>query len=147
MKKVLLIFTLFLITFGGCKKYESVMGDDPVPIPYHPDNTWVGDNNFYAKGNSNTLMLLFRNDLNLPGSPFFEYKIGDGGSWSAPIIQATPFDGQSNWGLGTISSSIVIPENALIYIRFGTGTTYANIQTSMFNVGGVICFELPQINH
>ena len=95
MKKVLLIFTLFLITFGGCKKYESVMGDDPVPIPYHPDNTWVGDNNFYAKGNSNTLMLLFRNDLNLPGIPFFEYKIGDGGFWSAPIIQATPFDGQS----------------------------------------------------
>jgi|GEM_PF-1673745 len=155
MKKnaLFILLIIFLVNFaiiGGCKKYESVIpsADTIVPVPTPvPDNTWMGNGPFFVKVSGNTIMLLFVNSYVLdPHAPFYEYKIGNG-AWSAPIAQATPYSGHALWGLGTIPMTIVIPEDATIYVRFGSGPNYANITTSMFNVGGVICFGLPQINH
>lgn len=154
MKKVLFICILiFSALFYSCEKYEMIIpsSDLPDPIPdtvYVPDNSWIGNQMFFAKADNNSLLLLFCNSyVNGPsGMPFYEYKIGDG-PWSAPIMQATPFAGHNNWGLGTVPVSIITPETALVYVRFGLGSTYANIQTSMFNVGGVITFGLPMIEH
>jgi hypothetical protein len=149
MKKVLLIFALVVITICSCKKYDKIL-PDPDPIPdstgFTPDNSWVGNGPFFIKVEGNTLMLLFCNEYVIdPHSPFFEYKIGNG-SWSTPIMQATPFAGQNNWGLGTVPTSVVIPEDAIIYVRFGSGPNYANIQTSIFNVGGILCFCIPRVD-
>lgn len=155
MKKVLLILSLFLIGFSACQKYESTIPnipDPPTPIPdttFIPDNSWVGNGPFFAKADGNTLLLLFNNVYVLSPPvdiPFCQYKIGSG-SWSPKVTQATPFQNHEGWGLGTIPMSVIIPENAVIHIRFGIGSAYADIQTSMFYLNGELCFMMAQINH
>lgn len=154
MKKVLFIFSLFLLALGACQKYESVIPDPdpPIPIPdtiFIPDNSFMGNGPFFVKIDGNTLLFLFDNNyVSSPplGTPFFQYKIGDG-AWSPKVIQATPYQGYEDWGSGTIPMSVIVPENAVICIRFGIGSAYADIQTSIFYLNGSVCFVTAQINH
>lgn len=154
MKKVLFIFSLFLLVLVSCQKYESIVPDPdpPIPIPdsvFIPDISWLGNGPFFAKVDGNTLILLFNNTyVSSPPAdvPFFQYKIGNG-SWTPKVLQATPYQGYEGWGTGTMPVSIIIPENAVIYIRFGIGSAYADTQTSIFHLNGNICFSLAQINH
>jgi len=156
MKKSLILLLVFSLAFiGGCKKMDMIIpveGDDSIPDPVNVIPGEAGDpvGPFRFTGTGSTLNLFFCNSADFVadtiGVPFWQYQIG-AGPWSGSIVQGAVVDAP-DWGSGVLPTGL-LPDETIIRIRYGGGSTYANLFSSSFYNPTLNCleFQLGEINN